>query len=203
MFRDIVNNTVFNNPLIGDRFNNINSASFQGDNTMTAIMRALLCNRLPENASASCYLKICGSEPYSSVIELFNPDDYERDSLVIIQAEDVNVIKHRFPQVFNCCGFYSVDRINKFFDVTFNTASFISDDRHISVVFVDKIDIRLWHYMAVALTHWFHWYFKGENQLRKDTPEHKLIHSVRSKESDQFYKSLNMVFDDKIGEIAI
>lgn len=202
MFQEAIKTT----PLTGNPadtvFSNINGSAFRRDMSFVATLRLALHGRIPDEESvrvfANSVTRSASRYRDSHDIEAaigFKVDDISCGQLMInymdVVANDaeraMEFIDANFTQSFS--GWERMQKVTDLFRASFKISAFFNAEKKSTIVFVERMDMRIWHIIQTAIAGFLPWYFKGEKKENM-TEVMELLYSLREKESAKYMECL-------------
>ena len=204
MFRNSVTETPLTSAAADGYFHSINGMSFQGDVSFTATLRALVGTRV-----CDCKLTVRHS---SSSYTLYDAQSRSPSSLVtdvyysyIQSLADDHILIHNFAsndrEANETCikavaeafcgefeGYHRLEKITEFFRKSFPVLCFVNPDTRTTVIFVESMDLRKWHYLQCATLAMLPWYFDPSDGM--SDVEMALVKSLRETTPDKYIECL-------------
>lgn len=203
MFRQVLSTTPLFNNIANDYFTNIRGGGFQGDYTFVTTMRALVASRMADDekirihfAQSSYAEQTINAHSVTQLLRARNssPEDFESGDVCIHSltntSQDNAVMLKKLKQDFTKenPGWKIIDKVEGFFRKTFSAICFINPEQKNSIIFVDNMDIRKYHYLQCGIFAFMPWYFDPEKGVNEQ--EMELIKSLWEKTSEKYEKCI-------------
>lgn len=202
MFRERIDNTLFTSEEANFHFKNIKNVTppYAGDLSLLATLRVMFAERVGEDGEinvgyrnfelstgnaerfddrrilASVIGSVSELENHLTVVECVNNDTAGRV---------MGVVRDGFSAEYP--GWESVPKVEAFFMKAFPVQCFINRDLHSAILITDRLTLRKWHYIQIAVFHCFPWFFT-ENPLNDE--DKKLIYSLSQDTPDAYLSVL-------------
>lgn len=208
VFNTCISATPFTTEEANASFSNITGLSYKNDVSFVSTLRALLASRISDDErigfrvvtdteslrglmSYSADIRktitnICRGNSYLTEsgqitvvnVSCGNPDD---------NAEIFKFLRQEFEKAY--VGFHRIEKVTDFYRKAFNVDCYINPELKSSVIFVDRLDYKKFHYLQVATLVFLPWYFNPEDGLTDD--EKALIQSLRETTHENYCDCLN------------
>lgn len=199
MFRTTISSTPMTTESANTFFQNITGASFNGDVSFVATLRALAYPRMQEGdairleftCSSYSARDVAGTRASRMVSTMLDMGYYSQGTVVIHNCDGrtqednyacLELMKSTFCEVYS--GFHRLEKVTDFFKKTFYVLCFINPTTKQVVLFVDSLNLRKLHYLQCAIFAFLPWYFDPEAGVSQD--EMNLIQSLREKTPEQY-----------------
>lgn len=207
MFRSIIResaltnqkaNIFFEKRLFGDYFN--------GDTSLVATLRAIIYPRMGEEDVLCVSLRnsnnskssLKGRPANESLREMFAYlETLENNGYFIVHslnggeednAEVVSFLDENF--VDNMPGFTPVQKIAEFYK-SFKVRCFVNEERKITLLVVDRLDVRKFHYLQAAILPAVPWYYDVSKGVAPE--ELELLRAFKEKESAPYLAAIEAI----------
>ena len=202
MFNKILGDLALSNSLADGAFSAIiGGESFNNDNSFVATLRALLLNRVGDKTVT---LRLSSSNFDSYTLNGADIDDILGASIGNIYDDSIYISNVRNSSTENRKAFFDMlDNPEKGFVVerpefvekpeikTFmadrvkimNARIYVSEEKRTSVIFVEQINLKKWHYLQCFIPRYFPWFFASA-PLAAD--EISLLKSLTNRSSDDY-----------------
>lgn len=201
MFRQVISKTPLTTEAADAFFTNITGASYSGDKSFLATLRALMYPRMPAGAKisqrfytaniskdyttehnqrdivhAACQDWDVNGKDYLVVCNVNNRDEDARKACL-------DAIQNDFPKAFK--GWHSMDKVTDLYRKSYRVLCYINPDKRSTILFVDNLNVRRVHYLGVCIMAILPWYFNAEQGMTD--LEKKLLFSCKEIESEEPY----------------
>lgn len=203
-------NAVTTTPLTGDIqdsvFSRISGNSYRQDVSFTATLRMLLHGRMKEEDKLDirvregnyAYREINGAA-YDSIMRAFlggSVSDFDNGTFIVhylvgASESDRKQIMEYVSANFleNNPGWTHIDEITSLFRKSFGIHCFCNAEKKNTILFVEKMSMKIWHYIQCAVFGYFPWYF--ERKPGSVSPEEfELVKSFHEETSDKLLACL-------------
>lgn len=198
MFQENISQTPLTGAMADAVFRNISGSSFGDDNTFLSTLRMALYGRIPEDESL--YLDFHGMSRsygrYRSADDISNAigepiDNYGNGRLSICYLEIydqednkkiMDFIDSNFTGRFE--GWQRMQKVTDLFRVSFRVSCFYNETKKSTILFVERMNMRILHLMQSGIVGYLPWYFSLKKGECDDVVE--LVYSVREKTPDRY-----------------
>lgn len=210
MFKQGICDTQLTTDAANEFFRHINGDDFQGDVTFVSTLRALVAPRMKEDESLSLKFwtsafssetlnnltvreaveYICGGKGlkgagHENQIDIFNfCHPCQTDARAWME-----LMKSTFTKVYH--GWSRLEKITDFFNKTFYVLCFINPEKKSVVLFVERMNLRIMHYLQCSILAFLPWYFDpiaGVSEI-----EIELIRSLSEKTSTKYEDCISKI----------
>jgi hypothetical protein len=206
MFKTPMGNNALYNDATNNFFNNITGASYRGDISFVSTLRALVFPRMAHGEHISVQFgrsthsaeHIGTTESNRMVKTICEYMPSENGSIYIhsfarTTQEDnfacLELIKSSFNKTYS--GWKRLDKVTDFFRKQFYVVCFVHPEQHRVALFVDRLDLRILHYLQCAIFAFLPWYFDPKAGVSEI--EMELIESLREKTEEKYIDCLNRI----------
>ena len=207
MFKEKLNSTALNSRVANDYFRDkISGQQYMGDDTLVSSLRALFHARIPEGEyiRAEVRIKRFSKSSDSSISDQVNMSiDYDvlnntPQSLIVYgisgdgSAEAMEDIHNKMRSVYKTVGeVRDMPELTAVFKSAMNTFCFVNAETKCTVVFVESLSSRRYHYLQAALFKMLPWYYKKEEGFTE--LEKKLIYSFREDNPSAYLEAIEQI----------
>lgn len=207
MFKESIMQTPFVGDIQDSVFSRIYGDSFRGEVSFISTLRALVFPRMSETDQLKVFYRECTLQ--KRYVDRNHPDaalsnavgtygTTQKNSVRIINVcgymkEDNKAVLDTAENSFLRYaggGFQRIEKFTEFFKKAFRTLCFVNKDDRITIVFVDEMDTRRFHFLQLAIPVMFPWYFPPESGLSDQ--ELGIIQSLKEKEPDKYLAALQV-----------
>ena len=208
MFNRILSDFTLANDIADQAFSNVCGTEYNGDGSFTATLRALLLPRVGEDRVS---LLISSSDYRASQIQHSGIravvgssfPSFEPNRLIVHWAKspDAEYRKALFDEldneekgfVKNYPNFHELTNIKDFVSNVMNARFYTNETERITVIVVETMTTRKWHYIQSFIPRYFKWYFENAPL----TPEETTLLASLTKKSPDDYERIIEVFAGK------
>lgn len=199
MFNEFICNTAFSTPEVSNYFQNnmYFDCKENYDETFKATLYALIGNKLKdEHACIGLYERILPhrSSGYSKV-ELIHAAVYRSGNAISIVNVDrdvdcvFNLLETGWKDAFK--DYIMISKVTDFFKKSFRVFCLVNPEIKNSILFVEKLNLKKWHYLQCAIFAFLPWYFDKETGITED--EMALIKSLEGNSAAEYLKALENI----------
>lgn len=180
MFRERITDTPFTSEDAEYFFTNIKSSgnTYAGDKSFLATARALLGQRMSEGEELTISYRnyqlskndadrFDDARVLSSALGLLPEIPNTLTVVEVVDAETLDrvmsVVKGNFTSKYP--NWKTEDAIEALFRKSFQALCFLNKDLKSAVLFVDRMNLRKWHFIQVAIFRSLPWYFEGDKKI--------------------------------------
>ena len=204
MFRERIDQTPFTSEEANFQFKSIvyGNTPYAGDLSMLATLRAMFGERVGEDGAISAVYR--NYELSKADSERFDDDKILRSALSgqVLDAENqltilelvnsdtsgrvLGVIREKFCEKFE--GWECIPKVEAFFAKSFPLCCYINRSTRSAILITDRLTLRKWHYIQIALFHCFPWFFTDEHPF--DEQDKKLVCSLSEDNPSNYLRIL-------------
>ena len=202
MFSRNLSNITLTNDLAEQAFGNVCGDSYNGDTSFVATLRALLLSRVGTNSVRLFYKSVNlsrSSIERASFDELINysmrrlgPDRITVCNLNSVSQGDRQAFLDRFDNAESGFvkiypDFVELTNIRDFVQSAMNARFYTSEERKSTIIIVENMNIKRWHYIQSFTPRYFKWYF--ENAPYTEEEKH-LLASLTMRSPDEYQRRI-------------
>ena len=209
MFRKVIESTAFTTLHANNVFQNIRGVPVNGDISFLSTLRALLANRIGDDQFTFNYwdMDLRSSRISGCTSERLAEYVYDRTvmhaaglRLVTLGSQDEEVnsrffeaVKNSFGNSYNDKDWVVINAVTDFFKKTCDVVCVANQKHKESVLVLNSTDMRLVHYVQVAILTALPWYFNPQEGDRVSDLELKLLISLRERNPDNYLDCLREI----------
>lgn len=211
MFNNIIGSTKFTSDVASGCFENIYGDYFLGDASFVSTLRATLHNKIEDDVlQFQLYTlrngidrdiadSLSSAQAVNAIKRLLEYAEPQTNSLILYNIGDggekadawFELIQKYFSRAYH--GFIRQPKPTIFYKKAFRLLCFTNEDMKCSVIFVNNMSKRAFHYIQCGICGYLPWYFTKENLTEKDVA---VLTSLRSKNSDDYISALDAIAED-------
>lgn len=204
MFNRILSDLTLANDIADQAFSNVDGPAYNGDGSFVATLRALLLPRVGDDrvsfrTSSSDYRpSTIRDNGLKAVVDSAFPD-FEPNRLIVhwAKAPDPEYRKALFDEldsdekgfVKTYPNFHEMTNIRDFVSNVMNARFYTNETDRITVIVVESMTTRKWHYIQSFTPRYFKWYFENAPLTPEET---HLLASLTKKSSDDYERIIEV-----------
>ncbi len=207
MFKEVVSSTALSGGYIDAAMQFIVNARWcpgiQEDVSLESTLRALLKDRVENGERVMIWwgqlnrYSVSGSTSeriWSSVYGMINSTKNMLNIINVDQSQSkaFEVVDEYMPN--RMTAWHKVEKITAFFKKSFKVSCYINEDVHNTILFVEEMDMRKFHFIQCCVTLFFPWYFKPEEKLKDE--EMRLIRSLTGDSKAEYLSAIEAIAPD-------
>lgn len=196
MFAKQIEHTTFNSAIADRLFSYIAASNYEYDASFEATLRALLGRRILDDQ----YIGVNRYDiPEMDRTEVDIIDNYTNKYM----SNGIDILCFKSPEntanklldevgtriISSYDGYRELDDIRFFTEKQMEARFFICEDRQNTIILINQLNIRIWHFIQSFISRLVPWYFKDEPL---DDEEKKLVVSLTNKNSTEYEQLIEL-----------
>lgn len=173
---------------------------YETDLSLTSTLRALLKDRIKEGeqvcgwwGKVDNYMSTGGDDAvWRNINRLINTGK-NVINIVSVDSNPDKVFAVVDKKVADLGTYKKIEKVTAFFRKNFRVSCFVNESQWNTMLFVEGLDIRKFHFIQCCITLYLPWYFKPEEMLKDD--ELRLVKSLTGNSIDEYVAAIQTIAD--------